>query len=45
MLEAEKDYNAGEAITMDYGPNKLDSDILLNYGVIDDFITRVGPKL
>ena len=27
---------------MDYGPDKLDADILLNYGATDEFVSRVG---
>ena len=34
-LEAERDYAAGEAITMDYGVGKLDSQVLLDHGVLD----------
>ncbi len=42
VLEAEREFQAGEAVTMDYGPDKLDADLLLNYGVMDDFVTRVS---
>ena len=41
ILEAERDFQEGDAITMDFGPDKLDADLLLNYGVMDDFVTRV----
>lgn len=34
-LEAERDYAAGEAIAMDYGVGKLDSQVLLDHGVLD----------
>ena len=34
-LQAERDYAAGEAITMDYGAGKLDSQVLLDHGVLD----------
>ena len=34
-LEAERDYAAGEAIAMDYGAGKLDSQVLLDHGVLD----------
>ena len=42
VVEAQRDYAAGEAVTMDYGPSKLDADLLLNYGVLDDYVTRVS---
>lgn len=42
QLEAQKDFDAGEAVTMDFGPQKLDAEILLNYGQMDDFVTRVS---
>ena len=42
-LEAERDFESGETITMDFGPEKLDGDLLLNYGVMDDYVTRVFP--
>lgn len=41
VLEAEREFETGEAVTMDFGPDKLDADLLLNYGVMDDFVTRV----
>lgn len=41
VLEAERELEAGETITMDFGPEKLDADLLLNYGVMDDFVTQV----
>ena len=34
-LEAERDYAAGEAVSMDYGVGKLDSQVLLDHGVLD----------
>ena len=34
-LEAERDYAAGEDIAMDYGVGKLDSQVLLDHGVLD----------
>ena len=34
-LEAERDYAAGEAVAMDYGLGKLDSQVLLDHGVLD----------
>ena len=42
VVEAQRDYGAGEVVTMDYGPSKLDADLLLNYGVLDDYVTRVS---
>lgn len=42
ILEAEREFESGETILMDYGPEKLDGDLLLNYGVMDDFVTRVS---
>ena len=30
---------------MDYGPDSLDSELLLNHGVLDDFVTRVSSFL
>ena len=42
VVEAERDYAEGEVVTMDYGAplteadeRKLDSQVLLDYGVID----------
>ena len=34
-LEAERDYSAGEHVAMDYGAGKLDSQVLLDHGVVD----------
>lgn len=34
-LEADRDYAAGEAVAMDYGAGKLDSQVLLDHGVLD----------
>lgn len=34
-LEAERNYAAGEAVAMDYGVGKLDSQVLLDHGVLD----------
>lgn len=34
-LEASTQLQAGEPITMDFGPGKLDSTLLLDYGVLD----------
>ncbi|KAK9826401.1 hypothetical protein WJX81_000123 [Elliptochloris bilobata] len=34
-LEAERDYAAGELVDMDYGAGKLDSQVLLDHGVLD----------
>ncbi len=41
VLETQRDYDAGEAVTMDFGPDSLDAELLLNHGVLDDFATRV----
>jgi len=32
---AGRQYAAGELVTMDFGPDKLDSQLLLDYGVLD----------
>jgi hypothetical protein len=40
-VEATKALRKGEGLTMDYGPDKLDNTLLLDYGVLD---TR-NPKV
>lgn len=34
-MEAGRDLAAGEAVGMDYGPGKSDTQVLLDYGVLD----------
>ena len=34
-MDASTSLRPGDAITMDYGPDKLDSSLLLDYGVVD----------
>ena len=41
VLEAQRDFNADERLVMDFAPEKLDSDVLLNHGAMDEFVTRV----
>jgi hypothetical protein len=40
-VEASKALRKGEGLTLDYGPDKLDNTLLLDYGVLD---TR-NPKV
>lgn len=41
-VEAVKALRKGEALTMDYGPDKLDNTLLLDYGVLDTYSAKVG---
>jgi hypothetical protein len=41
-VEAVKALCKGEALTLDYGPDKLDNTLLLDYGVLDTFSAKVG---
>ncbi|KAK9806256.1 hypothetical protein WJX72_007461 [[Myrmecia] bisecta] len=41
-LEADQEYAAGEWVVMDFGPDKLDSQLLLDYGVLDPASTQGG---
>ena len=34
-LSAGRRFGEGELVTMDFGPDKLDSQLLLDYGVLD----------
>ena len=43
VLEAERAYREAEPVTIDFGPKRLDSQILLDYGVLDAFTSMVGP--
>lgn len=45
VLEAQREYDVGEAVTMDFGEESLDAELLLNHGVLDDFVTRAGFSL
>lgn len=40
-VEAARPLRKGEALSMDYGPDKLDSTLLLDYGVIDSSSAKV----
>lgn len=41
-VEAARPVRKGEAISMDYGPDKLDNTLLLDYGVLDTTGAKVG---
>lgn len=43
IMEAQRNFEPGQGLTMDFGADKLDSDLLLNYGVLDEFVSRVSP--
>ena len=42
VVEAQDNLEAGQTLTMDFGPDKLDSDLVLNYGVLDEFVSWVS---
>lgn len=44
LLQAQRDFEPGDALTMDYGPGKPDSDIFLNYGAMDGLFPRVSQN-
>ena len=41
MVESKTELSAGEPLTMDFGPDKTDAQVLLDYGVLDDDNPRV----
>jgi hypothetical protein len=41
-LEASRQLAPGDVVTMDFGPDKLDSQLALDYGVLDVRNARVG---
>ena len=41
MLTADRQLQPGDAIAMDFGPDKLDSQILLDYGLLDQNTSKV----
>jgi len=42
-VEAVRPVRKGEALSMDYGPDKLDNTLLLDYGVLDTASAKVRP--
>jgi hypothetical protein len=42
-VEATRAVRKGEAIVMDYGPDKLDNTLLLDYGIIDASFLKARP--
>ena len=44
-LDTAEPLEAGEVVVMDYGPDKLDSALLLDYGVLDISSPQVGLLL
>lgn len=44
-LVAQQQVRAGEVLTIDYGPEQLDNQIALNYGVVDKGLIKVGCQL
>lgn len=42
-VEAVRAVRKGEALSMDYGPDKLDNTLLLDYGVLDTASAKVRP--
>ncbi|GLC45357.1 hypothetical protein PLESTB_000313900 [Pleodorina starrii] len=45
VVEATRPIRKGEALSMDYGPGKLDGPVLLDYGVIDTASPKAGYSL
>jgi [ribulose-bisphosphate carboxylase]-lysine N-methyltransferase len=41
-VESTKALRKGEALSMDYGPDKLDNTLLLDHGVLDTATAKVG---
>lgn len=41
-MEATRAVRKGEAVVMDYGPEKLDNALLLDHGVLDASSAKVG---
>ena len=42
MVEATQAIRKGETVSLNYGPDKLDNTILLDYGVLDSVNPQVG---
>lgn len=41
-VESSKALRKGEGLSMDYGPDRLDNSLLLDYGVLDTAAAKVG---